>query len=159
MQKSEDGGQHAIKIICGWTLNGPIGVSFDQGNHWFFSNPVSCDNQLYDQLKRYFNHEFEESSVDNQKMMSIEDHRALVVFQESIQLQQGHYHVSIPWKSNSPVLLNNQQMAQKRLKYLICQLQRDPNLKQQYSAFIDDMLEKGYSRQVPDEMEMANDKL
>ena len=160
VRRSEDGGPYAIKTVFGWTLNGPIGVSYNQGNHCFFSNPVSSDDQLYDQLKKYFNHEFEESNVDNQKMMSVEDGRALAVFQRSIQLQQGHYYVSIPWKCNPPDLPNNRQMAQKRLEYLKCRLQKDSNLKQRYSTFIDDLLEKDYARQVPEEeMEMDNGKL
>ena len=160
VRRSEDGGPYAIKTMFGWSLNGPIGVSFNQGNRCFFSNPVSSDDQLYDQLKKYFNHEFEESSVDSQKMMSVEDGRALAVFQESIQLQHGHYHVSIPWKCNPPDLPNNRQMAQKRLECLKCRLHKDSDLKQRYSIFIDDLLEKGYARQVPEEeIEMCNGKL
>eukprot|EP00112_Aurelia_sp_Birch-Aquarium-sp1_P026655 Seg960.7 transcript_id=Seg960.7/GoldUCD/mRNA.D3Y31 product="hypothetical protein" protein_id=Seg960.7/GoldUCD/D3Y31 len=89
VRKSKDGGQYAVKTMFGWTLNGPISVSFNQGNHCFFSNPVSSDDQLYDRSKKYFNHEFEESSVDSQKMMSVDDGRALAVFQESIKLQQA----------------------------------------------------------------------
>ena len=91
--------------------------------------------------------------------MFVEDRRALAVFQESIQLQQSHYHVSIPWKTNPPGLLNNRKMAQKRLEYLKCRLQKDPTLKQKYCVFIDDLLEKGYAGKVPEDViEMDNDK-
>ena len=72
-----------------WTLNDPIAISFNLGNRFFFSNPASSDDQLYDHLKRHFNHEFEESSTNNQKIMSVKDRRALA-FLESIQLQYGH---------------------------------------------------------------------
>ena len=150
VRKSNDGGPYAIKTVFGWTLNGPIGVSFKQGNRCFLSTSVSSDDQLYDQLRRYVNHKFEESSVDHQKMMSVEDLKALAVLQESIQLQQGHYHVSTPWTTNPPGLLINRQMAQKRLEYLKSRLQKDSTLKQQYRAFIDDLLEKGYARKVPE---------
>ena len=160
VRKSDGAGPYAIKTVLGWTLNVPTGVSFKQSNHCFHSDSVSTDDRLYDQLKRYFNHEFQESSVNHQKMMSVEDRRPLAAFQESIQLQQGHYHVSIPWNTNPPRLLTNQKMAQKRLEYLKCRLQKDPILKQQYCAFIDDLLEKEYARKVPaDEIEMDNGKL
>ncbi len=159
-RKSENGGPYAIKTVFGWTLNGPIGVAYNHGNQCYFSNSVSSDDQLYDQLKRYFNQEFGESNVDSQKMMSVEDGRALTVFKESIQLNQGHYHVSIPWKRNPPDLPNNRMLAQKRLEYLRSRLQKDPGLKQKYTTFIDELLEKGYARQVPEsEIEVNDGKL
>ncbi|XP_065068249.1 uncharacterized protein LOC135693649, partial [Rhopilema esculentum] len=160
VQKSENGGPYAVKTMFGWTFNGPIGVSSKQGNHCFHSNTVSSDNHLYDQLKKYFNQEFEESIVDNKKMMSVEDSRALAVFENSVCLHEGHYHIAIPWKHNPPNLPNNRPMAQKRLEYLRCRLERDPDLKQRYSNFIDDLLEKDYARQVPEaEIEVSNGKL
>ena len=160
VQKSENGGPYAVKTMFGWTFNGPIGVSSKQGNHCFHSNTVSSDNHLYDQLKKYFNQEFEESIVDNKKMMSVEDSRALTVFENSVCLQEDHYYIAIPWKHNPPNLPNNRPMAQKRLEYLRCRLERDPDLKQRYSNFIDDLLEKDYARQVPEaEIEVSNGKL
>ena len=56
VRKSKSGCPHPIKTMFVWTLNGPIGVSLNQGNHCFFSNPALSDDQVYDQLKRYFNH-------------------------------------------------------------------------------------------------------
>ena len=50
--KSDGAGPYAIKTVFGLTLNGPIGVSFKQGNHCFISNSVSTDDRPCDQLKR-----------------------------------------------------------------------------------------------------------
>eukprot|EP00794_Sanderia_malayensis_P002013 gene2013-2290_t len=87
-----------------------------------------------EQRRRYLNQEFGESNVDSQKTMSVEDGRALTVFKDSIQLHDGHYNVSIPWKRNPPDLPNNRRLAQKRMEYLKIRLQKDPSLKQKYTS-------------------------
>ena len=45
---------------------------------------------------------------------------------------------------------NNLQVAENRLGYLQRKLFQESSLKQRYTSFIDDLLDKGYARRVPD---------
>ena len=68
---------------------------------------TAVSDALSEQLKRYFSYDFSESLVDGKKMMSVEDKKALSVFEDSVQLIEGHYQISIPWKNKNPNLPNN----------------------------------------------------
>ena len=90
-------------------------------------------------------------------MMSVEDKRALSVFEDSVQLIEGHYQISIPWKNKNPNLPNNRSMAERRLGYLKKKLEKDPSLKKRYSEFIEDLVERGYAREVPNDIPGTED--
>ena len=83
--------------------------------------------------------------------MSVEDKRAMSVFEESVQIVDGHYQVAIPWKNPSPCLPNNRVMAEHRLQHLKRRLAKNPDLRSKYSNFIDDLQIKGYTRKVPED--------
>ena len=53
---------------------------------------------------------------------------------------------------------NNRQIAEQRLKYLKRRLARDPDLKQKYTNVINDLLDKGYARAIPDQQLSCNDE-
>ena len=62
---------------------------------------------LSEQLKRYFSYDFSKSFVDGKKMMSVEDKKALLILEDSVQLIEGHCQISIPWTNENPNLPNN----------------------------------------------------
>ena len=90
--------------------------------------------------------------------MSVEDKSALKIFEESAMLVKGHYQVAIPWRQDQPCMPNNRRIAEQRLKYLKRRLVRETVLKQKYTSFIDDLLDKGHARIVPDQQLSCNDK-
>ena len=59
--------------------------------------------------------------------------------------------MSIPFKEESPCLMNNLTMAEKRLKLLGKRLNKDENLKMKYTNEIQKLLEIGYAKEVPQE--------
>ena len=57
----------------------------------------------------------------------------LTEFEEKIKLKDGHYQVSLPWKDVCPPLLDNYQLALKRLRGLRHRLQQRPALMKDHS--------------------------
>ncbi|MAG86092.1 MAG: hypothetical protein CMB97_01610 [Flavobacteriaceae bacterium] len=76
-------------------MNGPTGRLEAKQKHCYHLNS-SKDDLLDEQLRRYFNQEFNESFADESKMMPVEDRRAFSVFKESARKVDGHYQVAIP---------------------------------------------------------------
>ena len=110
VRKSENGGPYAIQTVFRWALNGPRKVAFyrrpiTKKTCLFAQTTVS--DALSEQMKRYFSYDFSESLVDGKKMMSVEDRKALSVLEDSVQLIEGHYQISILWKNKNPDLPNN----------------------------------------------------
>ena len=79
--------------------------------------------------------------------MSKEDKRALSIMKESICFKEGHYQ--LPWKDDVPCLPNNRAMAEHRLKLLRRRLLKNPDLRSQYSAFMDSLFENRHTQIVP----------
>ena len=149
--RGQNGGPYAVKTKFGWTLNGPMGRISAKGKHCYKLNVSYNDDDLSEQLRQYFNRDFNESIADEQKMMSLEDRRALSVFQESAQIVDGHYQIAIPWRNPEVCLPNNRPMAEHRLRQLRKRLIKDPDMLKKYSNFIDDLSIKGYARKIPED--------
>lgn len=94
--------------------------------------------------------EFNDSLLDNEKAMSLEDKRALNVMESTAVLNEGHYEIAMPWRYSPLCLPNNRILAVHHLELLQRRLVKDPVLFQKYSAFIDNLLDKAYARKVPD---------
>ena len=80
-----------------------------------------------------------------------EDAKALEIFEDSVQLVNGHYTIAVPRRNSAIHLPNNKSMAVHRLQSLRNKLNNNPELGQKYSAFMDDLLDKGYARKVPED--------
>lgn len=55
-------------------------------------------------------------------------------------------------------MMNNRQLAESRLLSLKRRLQKDPEVHQKYKAVIDDHLDKGYARRIPEENRNTTDQ-
>ena len=108
---------------------------------------------LSTQFERFCEMEFNDSQFTVEKTLSQEDKRALHTMEQSVRLCDGHYEVALPWKVFLPNLPNNKMQAEQRLLSLKKRLVRDPELHQKYSAFMEDLLERGYTRRVPEDQE------
>ena len=97
--------------------------------------------------------EFNDSQFTVEKTLSKEDKRALHTMEQSVRLCDVHYEAALPWKIFPPNLPNNKTQAKQRLLWLNKRLVRDPELHQKYSAFMEDLLKKGYARRVPEDQE------
>ena len=96
----------------------------------------SSDEFLSNQLKSYFNQDFNESLADDGKMMSVQDMHALKIFEASAHLVNSHYQIAIPWKQGQQCMPNNGRLAEPRLAHLKRRLILDPALKQRYANLL-----------------------
>lgn len=94
--------------------------------------------------------EFNDSLLDNERAMSLEDKRALNIMESTAVLKEGHYEIAMPWRHSPLCLPNNRVLAEHCLKLLQRRLAKDPVLFQKYSTFIDNLLDRAYARKVPD---------
>ena len=112
---------------------------------------MCSDDSLNDQLHQYFNQEFNECLADDRKMMSLEDRKALSVYEESAFVVNHHYQITTPWRRQKPCLPNNRTMAEHRLKQLRRRFVRDPDHRKKYSKFIKDLQARNYAEKIPGE--------
>ena len=64
----------------------------------------------------------------------------------SIQFENGHYVVAVPWRDERPSLPNNRPLAKKRLESTERKLERNSEIADAYQKVIDEYLEKNFIR-------------
>lgn len=89
-------------------------------------------------------------SSQEKSEMSIEDKRFMEIVSKAM-LQDGHYTLKLPFRKTNVSMPNNRQLAEQRLQSLKRKLKRDEQYKQEYTAFLNDMLENNYAEKVPQE--------
>lgn len=101
----------ATRTCLGWAINGPVGF---RDHHKAIANFISMDMKLDEQVKRFWEIENPEIAVDDTRQMSVNDRKAVRIWENSLQLD-GHYQLSIPFKENPPNLQDNYIVAEQRL--------------------------------------------
>ena len=101
------------------------------------------------QIERMYNANFTETTVSSKEMMSIEDRRALAIMESTVQIVDGHYQLSFPWKYENPSLPNNRAMAVKRLDLLKRRLEKDVDLKRKYKEMVEEYISLGNVQKIP----------
>ena len=142
-----NGGPYAARTIFGWVINGPLGRS--QSSVTCASHFIKTGVELDELFRDYCNMEFNDAIYRNKPAMSQEDKHALRIFTETAKLENGHYEVALPWKTDPPQLENNKIVAQRRLALLKKRLLVDKELCKKYCDCVDDLLQKGYAKRAP----------
>ena len=137
----------AARTLFGWTLIVPLSGT----NHRVASVNFLSGGQepLSVQIERMYNADFTETTVSSKEMMSIEDRRALAIMESTVQMVDGHYQLSLPWKYENPSLPNNRAMAVKRLDLLKRRLEKDVDLKRKYKETVEDYISLGHAQKIP----------
>lgn len=71
-------------------------------------------------------------------------------------LQDGHYYIKLPFRSDEVRLPNNEQHDTQRLKGLKSKMERNRKFTEDYKSFMADIIDKGYAELVPSS-ELARD--
>ena len=79
------------------------------------------------------------------------DDKALWKFSETVQLEDGPYHVTWPWKEEQPMLPSHYHLAMGRLRSLVNRLMKNPDHLRKYNAVLQDQLKKGIIEFVPEQ--------
>ena len=141
----EPGQPYAVRTALGWTVNGPVGNR--HRDHDISSSFISSDANLELQVERFWSLE-SESLAEQSKCMSVNDKRALRVWEDSIQKKGDHYQLSIPFKERPQELADNIYVAEKRLQSLGRRLRRDEDLHRRYTKAMSGLVEDGYAERV-----------
>ncbi|XP_071944668.1 uncharacterized protein [Antedon mediterranea] len=107
------------------------------------------DNRKLEKLVREcINYDFPERTIDDRKEWSQEDRRFMAVVEKSCRLKDGHYQISLPFRSDLN-LPDNSEVAVRRLKGLEKWLLRDSKLHSDYNDFMSKIIQNGYAEIVP----------
>ncbi len=151
-------GPYAVRTLLGWVVNGPLRNSHVGDAVSVTVNRISVAS-LEELLISQYNQEFSELSSEEKTEMSIEDKRFLKIASEAV-LQNGHYHLKLPFRRTNVSMPNNRQMAEQRLQSLKRKMKRDEQYKQEYIAFLNDIFENNYAEEVPqDELAQSPGKI
>ena len=142
------GEPYAIRTRLGWSVSGPVSNSMVKLP--CVSHYISNGNLLQEKVERFW--QLESSGIyEQEKGMSVEDRRVLVLWDEKVSFSGGHYVLPISFTNPSLKLPDNQQMAEKRLSSLRRKLSKNQDLHQKYTDGMNDLLKQGYAVPVPEQ--------
>ena len=96
-----------------------------------------------------FTLDFKERRAD-EKPLSVEDQRFLKIVREGVhQLEDGHYEMPLPMRSEKVELPNSKELAMSHLMKLKQRLTSDDEFRKDYNSFMQDITSSGYAERVP----------
>ena len=107
LRKGKEGQPYATRTRLGWSLNGPVG-SEPFVEEPAFSNYVHADERLNAQVA---NERLNAQVANSLPQFSVDDKKAVDIWEQSIELVNGHYQMDIPFKSKNPNLPDNRVIA------------------------------------------------
>ena len=146
----------AVRTKLGWTVWGSTGRSDCAKQNIRFNRVKVREAEVHDLFVKMYNEEYKDDVTDK-KGMSQEDVYWMEKVKSSCEQSEGHYQISLPFRSSKPNLPDNRQMAFSRLTTLKRKLSTDQRLHRQYNDFMKDMLNSGYAERVPDSNLYRND--
>ncbi|KAK7882611.1 hypothetical protein WMY93_028785 [Mugilogobius chulae] len=136
-------GTNAPKAIEPWQVI----ASENGGPYAVKTRLVSRLDELWSQQ---FKTDFPECGKDETKDMSREDLQFLDIATQSSTLVDGHYSIALPLRSKDVQMPNNRKVAEQRALNLKQKFVKNPSFHAEYSAFMSNIIEKGYAVKVPD---------
>ena len=98
---------------------------------------------------KMFTLDFNERRAD-EKPLSVEDQRFLKIVREGVhQLEDGHYEMPLPMRSEKVELPNSKELAMSHLMKLKQRLTSDDEFRKDYNCFMQDITSSGYAERVP----------
>ena len=161
---SENGGTYAFRSRLWWCVVGPIKASNSKAIKCNLSRtriPFSNDqNETLDcyasEILIYKDTTFEEllrraHAVDfceeegNGRELSIEDRQFLEMMKENVKMDNGHYCLPLPFRSNDEELPNNKGLTVRRMESTRRKMLKDSTFAKEYVAFMENLVTKGYA--------------
>ncbi|KAL7848772.1 hypothetical protein SRHO_G00203950 [Serrasalmus rhombeus] len=159
--RSVGDGPFAIKTVLGWTVNGPLGrecCGSPGCPSTVTANRISAVtlDKLWEQQ---FKMDFPESSQDEELGLSREDSKFLRMASETVTLSNGHYSIALPLKDRDIRMPDNRAIVEQRALSLKRKFIRDKDFHKVYTAFMEDLISRGYAQRVPiKDLERSDDK-
>ncbi|XP_060579216.1 uncharacterized protein LOC132736151 [Ruditapes philippinarum] len=152
-------GLYLLSSKLGWILTGRTGEKCDNdcdtnllviGNEMCFPNAedLSCVDDCISTKVDIENFWKLDSIGIRDEIVNCDDSNAMSQFIENLSYKDGRYHVSWPWKDETPDIPENRQLAVGRLKSVVRKLENHPDLLQKYSSVLKEQLENGIIEKV-----------
>lgn len=103
---------------------------------------------LHEQVERFWKVDDWEALLNERPGMSVEDRHAVNIFERSIQLEEGHYTLDVPFRTRPPALPHYRDVAETRLLSLKRRLLRNDDLRETYCREMQSIIDKGYAEPV-----------
>ncbi|XP_047997280.1 uncharacterized protein LOC125234904 [Leguminivora glycinivorella] len=132
----------------GWVLHGPDKTTRAAVHFVGHARPKTADDEAVELMKQHF--DIEALGVSKQLPRADPDQRALDILRATCEKIPGEnrYRAGLLWRSDDETLPDNRAQALKRLYSLERKLDRDANLKAEYSKHMNNLLEKGYAEKM-----------
>ena len=138
---------YASNTALGWQIHGNLREEEASQKVSIFCALVT-ENELF----KFFNRDFIDAPIHSEaKGLSVEDKAFLNIMDKSTQKIEGKYHIALPLRPGA-ILPNNRKVAENRLKGVERKF-TDPEFKEKYKEFIENLINKGYASIVPEEQE------
>lgn len=150
---SEGNGPYAVQTLLGWVVNGPLSngtVMDEHGRPCMGANRISIAS-LEEMLVKQYNQDFAERHYEEKSEVSMEDKQFLNIVSTSATLEDGHYHLKLPFRKENVSMPNNRQVAEQRAAHLLKKFRRNDTFFEEYKRFMNDVITKGYAEMVPNE--------
>ena len=158
---SQDDGPYAVKTLLGWAVRGPLRSNTETVRKRHDASVNRCsvcgDKGLEMQVENYFRQDFNERTIDDRPENSVEDHIFMKTVTDNVQMKEGHYQIPLPFKQHEIEMPNNRSQAEHCAMQLKRRLIKNPQLQEDYKAFVDNLIQKGYARKVPQDKLGRND--
>ncbi|XP_033118261.1 uncharacterized protein LOC117117891 [Anneissia japonica] len=133
------GSPYAIKTPLGWVAWGVMKPGVLSASHCTNLEKIYIESLNYD---------FPERCIDDKREWSTEDREFMRIMENSCKIVEGHYQVDLPLRNPAVQLPDNLQMVSNRLRGLQKKMEKNPQFKEDYIAFMEDIIGKGYSEEV-----------
>ena len=157
--RGDTGGPIARLGPLGWTCIGTLDMAVARSHviRTFLSRNVlnggsdCCD--VDQSIKRFWEVEACGSETIQPEIYTEEEKAALRQIEESLSYDAitHRYTVGVPWKPDRPKLPDNREQAMSRLRNTEKRLKKDGFIETEYKKTIDNYIEKGYLKRVPEE--------
>ena len=162
---SQDGGPFATLTNLGWCVVGPfrrkqsetitchrisvrdVSTNEPSKHSFVLKEPTIKDVSIVEQLQEMYMHDFNEKDSEK-KGLSVEDTKFLEIMQQHGKLDGKYHCLPLPFRNEIPNLPYNKMMAAKRLKSIKSKMCRDDAYRDNYTAFMGNILAKGFARKV-----------
>ena len=94
LRGGKEGEPYATRTLLGWSLNSPIECETTDGER-AFSKFIRADDGLHKQGEQFCKLETSAILADSVPQLSRTDKKVLEIWEQSIQIVDGHYHMHI----------------------------------------------------------------
>lgn len=112
---------------------------------------------LHELLVIHYNTEFNEKSYEDTKDLSCEDKQYMKIVKDSANIVDGHYSLRLPFRKDNISLPDNCHVAEQRLSSLKRKFPRIASFHEEYTNFLNDVINKGYAEEVSQGQLKRND--